>query len=238
MGAHAEPQAGSAQLLKLIGRQRVEVFLSEVDAVGAGRDGDLPVVVDEQQRTGAAHRFDGGLHFARDGLGVVRLEAQLHRRYAGARHAADPRRVGQHGIEAEPFGAGRKGVVARGRRKRAHAEIDRRIGPCRRVELAAPFGLRAPRMGEAFGVDLDEAERGAGLFGAPIDGVVGGKTRRAHGRGRGGAEAQAVGRDDGLRHGAGVGGVDGVHGAWCQKGVPSTGVLGCAASCAAIAPAR
>ena len=56
------------------------------------------------------------------------------------------------------------------------------------------------------------------------------------GRGCWRAEARGVRVDDGLLHALRV---DVRHGvSWCQKGVPSTGVLGWADSCAVMAPAR
>jgi hypothetical protein len=81
-------------------------------------------------------------------------------------------RIGQHGVEAEPFGAGREGILARRGWKHAHAEIHGRLGPLVRIERAGAHCLCLPCEREAFGVDVDEAERRAGLLRAAIHRVV------------------------------------------------------------------
>jgi hypothetical protein len=49
VGADAQAHTGCPQRGKLRRSQRVQVFLAEVHAVGAGVDRGLPVVVDEEQ---------------------------------------------------------------------------------------------------------------------------------------------------------------------------------------------
>ena len=55
VGADSQAQAGAVQRLQFGGTQRVQVFLAQVNAVGACVNRHAPVVVDEQQRPCALH---------------------------------------------------------------------------------------------------------------------------------------------------------------------------------------
>ena len=66
VGAESQAQASLANGVEVGG---VQVFLAEVNSVGARVNRGLPVVVDEEPSVSAVHRVDGGLHFARNGCG-------------------------------------------------------------------------------------------------------------------------------------------------------------------------
>ncbi len=190
----------------------------------------------------ALHGSDGGLHLGVDGAGVVAFKAQLHRGHAGAGHAADPVGIGQHGVQAQLLRAGGKGV---GRVGGAQTEICRMAGPEAGIKRPQALALPLPGQRQGVGIAGDKAQLAAGAEGGLVDGVsavVGG------GRGLGGqavlpGKAGAVrGQDGGLQGGDGCvcscGVVYVCFMRGCQKGVPRVGVLGWAAVCSAMAPAR
>jgi len=177
--------------------------------IGARSDGGAPMVVDEEQGLGSSDGFDGCMHLALDGFGVAGLESQLNRGDSCARHASDPLRVGKHGVEAEVRGALGERVVSQGRWERAHAEVGGVFGPRIRIERTGALRLCAPCVGEAFGVDFDEAERGTSLLRAAIHGIAGREGRCDVGSL---SKARRVRGDDGLRDVVGVSHCgDGVH---------------------------
>lgn len=111
--------------------------------------------------------------------------------------------------------------------------------------------------GQGMGIGGNKAQGGAGLQGGAVPRFMQ-RFARCFAQGRGGRDGlchpichqichQARGRkhalvlrEDGLHQGLGAGCGGGAHApsasAWCQNGVPSTGVLGWAASCWAMAP--
>ena len=195
------------------------------------------MVVDEQQRSGVLHGLHCGAYLARDGRRVVTFEAQLHRRHAGLRHAAHPLGIGQYGVETQVLRAGCKGVRMGAR---LQSEVCGLVGPLRRVEPAGAPRLRSPGTGQAVCVMGDETQGAAGRKGCVVHGIFQGCRR--HRLGREVRKRRRMVLADGLLHGGcrrqWRGGLRHAQPcAWCQNGVPSTGVLGCAASCGVIAPA-
>ena len=62
MAAQAEPQASSPDAVQI---GKFKVFLSQMHAISAGLNGQLPVVVDEQQGVGALNRLNCRSDFSR-----------------------------------------------------------------------------------------------------------------------------------------------------------------------------
>ena len=216
MGAHAQAQAGAVECLQLFGSECVQVFLAQMDAVGACIDRIPPVVVDEQQRARALHCLDGGLDFGPDGAGVVRFEAQLHRGHSGARHAAHPLGVRQHGIQAQALGA--RGKLL-GARKALQAKVLGFVGPLLGLCAAGAQRARLPGAGQAFGVVGNETQLAAGLQRGQVHRVL--RRGCGHGLGRKPCKGGRVVTQDGVRQGRGVVGV--MHGRGARKGCPARG---------------
>ena len=186
--AHAQAQARGAQLGQGGGGQGIEVFLPQMHAVSPRLHGLAPMVVDEQQRPGAAHGGHGGTHFVGNRGGVFAFAAQLHRGHTCTRHAAHPGSIGQHGVQAQVLGAGGKSVAAVAP---LHAKIARVAGPAAGVEVAQALALVHPGAGQGMGIGGNKAQGGAGLQGGAVPRFM----QRFAGR-----FAQGRGGRDGLRH--------------------------------------
>jgi hypothetical protein len=91
----------------------MQVFLTEMDAVRAGFERRLPVIVDEYLSVVLAARRDAARDFVRQFGRVGGLATQLDRLHAVADHPLDPLGGWQHRVQAEPVRAARERLLRR-----------------------------------------------------------------------------------------------------------------------------
>ena len=238
--AQAQAQARVLDGLEAGRLHGLQIFLAQVHAVCTGFDGRLPMVVDEQAGAGALHTRHRGHHLGADRSGIGRLEAQLHRGHTGLGHPDGPGCIGHDRVQPQRRRARRERV---GARPRGHAEIGGLCGPLLGMEFTGAKRLPRPGLSHAQRIGRYKAQLVSGQQGCGKHQVARiapqGVRLRAHRQ----RQRRLVGAHDGLRHRLDVHGlvqlgVSGDDHGWCQKGVPSTGVLGWALSCCCMAPER
>ena len=108
----------------------MQVFLAEVNAVRAGSERKLPVVVDEHLGVVRAARRDAAGNFLRQFARFGRLAAQLDRLHAKPDHPLDPLGGRQHRVQAKTVRATRERLLRCCRQAHHAREAGQIRGPC------------------------------------------------------------------------------------------------------------